>query len=350
MSGTAKPLLSVLIDTYNHEKYIEQALTSVIEQDFPMLDCEIVVIDDGSTDRTPEIVRKFAPRVRLLRKKNGGQASAFNAGIPETRGDIIAFLDGDDWFAQGKLTAVFKVLEQNPDLAAVAHGRYYYRDWDGGILAHSVPNRKRIQLTDPTSARAASEAWTFFVTSATAVRRRVVEKILPIPEALTFCADGPIALAAMAAGACVLHETLSYYRVHSANLSAVADGDNQRLKRAIDMSELVFGMAQSLLPELGVARDVARAFIRPPWMIDAARQHLAAFGGSRLKTLQTEMASFRFQCEKPTFSYRFFKYGVVAPATILFPPRTFYKMRTWYARQSLGGIRERVAPARWQHR
>ncbi len=102
----AKQFASVLIDTYNHERFIEQAIVSVLEQDFPATDREIVVVDDGSTDRTPEIVRKFEPRVRLLRKENGGQASAFNAGIPECQGEIIAFLDGDDWWAPNKPTAL----------------------------------------------------------------------------------------------------------------------------------------------------------------------------------------------------------------------------------------------------
>src|SRR5258705_12191269 len=103
-----KPLVSVLVDTYNQERYIEQAIVSVLEQDFPPDDYEIVVVDDGSTDGTREIVRKFEPRVRLLRKDNGGQASAFNAAVPELRGEIIAFLDGDDWFAPAKLSAVMK--------------------------------------------------------------------------------------------------------------------------------------------------------------------------------------------------------------------------------------------------
>ncbi len=77
----AKIFASVLIDTYNHERFIEQAIVSVLEQDFPAADREIIVVDDGSTDRTAEIVRKFEPHVRLLRKENGGQASAFNAGF-----------------------------------------------------------------------------------------------------------------------------------------------------------------------------------------------------------------------------------------------------------------------------
>ena len=89
----SKPLVTVLIDTYNHERFIEQAIVSVLEQEFRSDEMEVIVVDDGSTDRTPEIIRRFAPRVRYLRKPNGGQASAFNLGIPETQGEIVTFLD-----------------------------------------------------------------------------------------------------------------------------------------------------------------------------------------------------------------------------------------------------------------
>src|SRR6266853_1047605 len=117
-----RSFVSVLIDTYNHERFIEQAIVSVLEQDFPATEGEIIVVDDGSTDRTPEIVKKFEPRVRLLRKENGGQASAFNAGIPECKGEIIAFLDGDDWWAPGKLQAVAAALASDPAIGLIGHG------------------------------------------------------------------------------------------------------------------------------------------------------------------------------------------------------------------------------------
>src|SRR5689334_20261095 len=118
----AKPLVSVLIDTYNHERFIEKAIVSVLEQDFPAAQREILVVDDGSTDSTPEIVRRYEPQVRLLRKTNGGQASAFNAGIPECKGEIVAFLDGDDWWAREKLTRVVEAMSANPTVGIVGHG------------------------------------------------------------------------------------------------------------------------------------------------------------------------------------------------------------------------------------
>src|SRR3982074_2174920 len=116
-----KPYVGVLIETYKHEQFIAQAITSVLEQDMPMADVEIVVVDDGSTDRTPEIVRRLEPRVRLIRKTNGGPASAFNAGFPECHGDIIAFLDGDDWWAPAKLRSVVEEMERDPEVGIVGH-------------------------------------------------------------------------------------------------------------------------------------------------------------------------------------------------------------------------------------
>ena len=77
-----KPLVTALVDTYNHERYIEQALVSVLEQGLSPSELEIVVVDDGSTDKTPSIIKKFLPRIKYLRKDNGGQASAFNRAFP----------------------------------------------------------------------------------------------------------------------------------------------------------------------------------------------------------------------------------------------------------------------------
>jgi glycosyltransferase involved in cell wall biosynthesis len=109
----AKLPISVLIDTYNQERFIEKAITSVLERDFPVAEREIIVVDDGSTDRTPQIVQRFEPNLRYIRKENGGQASAFNVGIPECQGQIIAFLDGDDYWLPGRLSRVADVLATN---------------------------------------------------------------------------------------------------------------------------------------------------------------------------------------------------------------------------------------------
>src|SRR5437763_15554824 len=133
-----KPFVTALIDTYNHEKYIEQAIVSVLEQGLSAEELEIVVVDDGSRDGTASIAEKFAPRVRLVRKKNGGQASAFNAGYRESRGEIVALLDGDDWGAKGKLNAVLDALGAKPELAAASHGYFEYDEGTGETRARGL--------------------------------------------------------------------------------------------------------------------------------------------------------------------------------------------------------------------
>src|SRR5580698_5130477 len=135
-----KPLISALVNTYNHGPYIAQAVSSVLGQGLSLSELEILVVDDGSTDDTPSIIKKFAPRVRCLHKENGGQASAFNAVIPEARGEIVAFLDGDDWWAKEKLKVVTNYLGARPHVGLVGHGIYEV-DSDTGNMKATIPQR-----------------------------------------------------------------------------------------------------------------------------------------------------------------------------------------------------------------
>src|SRR6185437_6384276 len=96
------PSISIIIDTFNHAAYLPQAIESVLAQDAKLDEAEIIVVDDGSTDETPALMERFEG-VRYIRKANGGQASAFNAGMKEARGELLFFLNGDDWWTPNKL-------------------------------------------------------------------------------------------------------------------------------------------------------------------------------------------------------------------------------------------------------
>jgi len=142
----AKLPISVLIDTYNHERFIEKAINSVLEQGFPVTEREIIVVDDGSTDRTPQLVKRFEAHLRYIRKENDGQASAFNVGIPECRGEIIAFLDGDDYWLPGKLSRVVDVLAKNSAVGFVGHAiKESLPDGQERISAPAKDEQLRIQ-------------------------------------------------------------------------------------------------------------------------------------------------------------------------------------------------------------
>jgi glycosyltransferase involved in cell wall biosynthesis len=339
-----KPLITALIDTYNHEKYIEQALVSVLEQGLSPAELEIVVVDDGSTDGTASIIQKFVPRVKHVRKKNGGQASAFNAGFAESRGEIIALLDGDDWWAEGKLAAVAEALEKTPEVAAVGHGYYEYLEETKEERLCVPPARRVVNTATAEAMRGAVTSWPFLLMGALTVRRRLLEWIMPLPEEMVFMADSAIQVAAMVMGALILEEPLFYYRRHAENLFAIDPKNAEKARRKVEMTELVYGRVYRMLIELGVPKESASMLLEGNWM-DAKRSRLTKYGGSRLEAFQTEMQSFRAGFKNPSAGYRLFKYLVVGAATLLLPARRFYELRNWYAQKELGRYRDRLVRA-----
>ena len=173
------PFVSVLIDTYNYGRFIEEAIESVLSQDYPAEQMQILVIDDGSTDDTAERVRKFVPRVEYLQKPNAGQASAFNFGLARTRGEIVAFLDADDYWLPGKLQSIAQEFEKHPEAGMVYHAFWTLGQGRklraGGYCGQSgfVPaDRKSLLLYD------------LHPTSTLTFRRSVLDRVLPVPEEL----------------------------------------------------------------------------------------------------------------------------------------------------------------------
>lgn len=111
-----KPLVSVVMPAYNVEKYVEEAVRSILDQTF--LDFEFIIVDDGSTDRTPEILRSFFDsRIRLLfNETNEGNYPARNRGCRLARGKYIAVMDADDVAMPERLEVQVRFLEENPDV------------------------------------------------------------------------------------------------------------------------------------------------------------------------------------------------------------------------------------------
>src|SRR6202022_751775 len=186
---SSSPLVTVLIDTYNYGRYIEAAVSSVLEQSFPSERREILVIDDGSTDDTSERLQKFGDAIRYLRKPNGGQASALNLGFEHARGEIVALLDADDVWLPGKLHRVVQAFDEHPDAGLV-----YHRFWE----VDTKSGRRRESGLSLVSGSVSSErsrllSYHIYPTSALAFRHAILKDILPIPCGLTFQADAYLA-------------------------------------------------------------------------------------------------------------------------------------------------------------
>ena len=112
-----KPLLSVIIPVWNGEQYLADAITSVLEQGYAP--CEIIVVDDGSTDKTAKIAADFKDHVKYIYQSNQGPAAARNKGLEIARGGIIGFLDADDQWQQKSLAVMLEGMEQSPETEIV---------------------------------------------------------------------------------------------------------------------------------------------------------------------------------------------------------------------------------------
>jgi len=115
--------ISVVIPSYNHREYIEEAINSVLGQSYPPI--EIIVVDDGSTDDSLKILRKLQSEhkdIRLFAQGNQGTNRAINKGVSEASGEIIALLNSDDIFLEGKIARCAEIMERDPSIEIVSGG------------------------------------------------------------------------------------------------------------------------------------------------------------------------------------------------------------------------------------
>ena len=179
------PLVSIIVPTYNYAHLITQALDSVRAQSYQAWEC--IVIDDGSTDNTEEVVKAYAQRdsrIRFIRQSNQRQAAARNTGIENGTGAYIQFLDADDLIESKKLELQVAYLDLHPETDITYSGaRYFtaeniherslfrqYSMWDGGAWMPEISGEGKLLL--PTLLRN-----NIMVVNSPLVRRRVIDKV-----------------------------------------------------------------------------------------------------------------------------------------------------------------------------
>lgn len=136
-----QPQVSVIIPSYNCERYLAEAIDSVLAQTYQNL--EIIVVDDGSTDDTAKLLQGYGKRIRAIHQQNQGVALARNHGIQQAQGEWIAFLDADDVFLPHKLAAQITLAAEYPELGMI-HSGWHRVDAQGHLLMtvepwHQVP-------------------------------------------------------------------------------------------------------------------------------------------------------------------------------------------------------------------
>ena len=125
--STETPFFSVIIPAYNREIFLKKSVDSVLAQTF--MDFELIIIDDGSTDNTPEVISSYKDkRLIHIQQQNSGVSNARNKGLTNAKGSFIAFLDSDDWWTENKLERTREFIEQFPDIMIFHTEEIWYRN------------------------------------------------------------------------------------------------------------------------------------------------------------------------------------------------------------------------------
>ncbi|MFS8148248.1 glycosyl transferase [Rhizobium sp. R635] len=206
--------VSVLINNHNYGRFVGRAIDSALSQQTP--DVEIIVVDDGSSDQSRSVLEAYGNRVKVLFQENRGQAAAVNAAVRSSRGDILCFLDADDWWAPDKLSATASAFHANPQLSLVYH-RLQPVLSDGSPTLKPIP---RTLCSGDLSLRLTKSAgwWPFPMTSAIAVRRRAWDAAGNIPEQFRISADAWLTgIYPFLGDVAALPDSLGFYRIHNNN-------------------------------------------------------------------------------------------------------------------------------------
>lgn len=218
-----KPLISIVIPTYNHANFLGRALKSVVDQTFT--NWEVIVIDNHSTDNTYEIVEDFIdPRIKYLKINNNGViAASRNMGIREANGEWIAFLDSDDWWTKDKLQECFEEINDNVDFI------YHYLE-----ISSNKPRylRRRLVKTPQVNAPVIMDLLVNgnkIHNSSVVVRKALLLEIGGVNESPDVIAaedfDTYVRIASITDNFICLPYTLGYYFVHDNNTSSIARKD-----------------------------------------------------------------------------------------------------------------------------
>jgi len=339
-----KPYITALIDTYNQGHFIEEAIESVLAQDFQPSAVEIIVVDDGSTDDTPQRVRRFGNRIRYIYKDNGGQASALNAGFAAAQGEIVALLDGDDLWRPGKLSAVAAAFEADPAAIMVYHALQYWDSRTGEIHDHASfwPLQGNV-LADRKSVLRFGDV----TTSAMCMRRTLAARLLPIPANLRILADGYLGYLAIFLGPVGgIAQPLTVYRVHGENLCSFKQGNQAKLESRARSSAAVCDGLKRWLENNGfnLSDPLIADYVRRHELV-AQRTAFTSRAPGRRELLQHLRDWNHLYSELWTPQYRIFR-SALAPLSFLLGYSGFQYLEEHYRRVGLAALRERLVTAK----
>lgn len=232
-ASLSNPLVSVIIGNYNYGRFIVKAIESVLNQTYSNF--ELIVVDDGSTDNSREIIASYQDKLIAIFQENGGQGAAFNAGFAASQGEIICFLDSDDYYYPEKLAKVVATFYEHPDWVQISHGRTSI-EADGTIIGRDPTFFNEGDVTQ-LLLKWGRYAWA--VTSALSYRRSVLEKVLPFPKHPRGGDTYLTATVPFYGKIGCIQEPLMFYRLHNHNMNAGSNNLQHLIKQREDTAKCI---------------------------------------------------------------------------------------------------------------
>jgi glycosyltransferase involved in cell wall biosynthesis len=238
----SSPLVSVIISNYNYGRFLAEAIDSVLAQTY--LNYELLVVDDGSTDDSRTVIESYGDRLSAFYQDNQGQTAAFNLGIKQAKGEIVCFLDADDYYHPDKLKQVVVAFQNHPAWVQISH--YWMTvDAQGRVLPK---RRKSLGQGSISPLLLRYGRYRSALTSALAYRRSVLQTVLPIPPRRGNADAYLMAVVPFYGEVGVLSEPLMVYRLHQSNLHA----QNPDLHHHLQDRVIVMDYIQTTAKHLGL--------------------------------------------------------------------------------------------------
>ena len=174
------PLVSIIIGNYNYDKFVGQAIESALNQTYKNV--EVIVVDDGSQDKSREIIAKYENQIIPIYKENGGQPSNYNAGFAASKGEIICFLDSDDFFVLDKIEKLVKIFQTSDEIGWCFHSVKLVDKDNQSLPKVSVTQEYSTHECDYRRLLKSGKIPPCIPpSSALCFKRSILEKILPMP-------------------------------------------------------------------------------------------------------------------------------------------------------------------------
>ncbi len=245
------PLVSVIITNYNYARFLRQSIESVFQQSYQKF--ELIVVDDGSTDNSREVIESYGDRLIAVFQENGGMSASRNAGYAKSTGEIVCFLDADDYYHPEKLAKVVSSFLSHPEWIMLGH---CWTSVNAESVAVGSSTSDWMSQGDVKHLLLKWGKYASAITSASAYRRSGLEKVMPSRGnmGIDTYLNSSLPFYGEVGG---INEKLMFYRIHGKNIRAHSDNIDRLIQQREAIANFINQTAetQGLSARFDLQRD-----------------------------------------------------------------------------------------------